>query len=134
MNPQLSPDQSVEVYTRPQNFAILKDFLESDSSSPSQKAIELTTPINNTPDGRVYGPTSELWAALIPIVVQILENHSWHDRLILLLHEMTKIPRPVRSDLGPVEGHSGRFWDLLPAFTFEILERCGKRLGSGHQI
>jgi hypothetical protein len=62
---------------------------------------------------------------MMSIVKQISYDHHWQDRLISVLYEITRIPRPDRSDLHTVEKYNvgmGRFWDVLPAFNYSVLE------------
>jgi hypothetical protein len=62
---------------------------------------------------------------MMSIVKQIPYDHHWQDRLISVLYEITRIPRPDRSDLHTVEKYNvgmGRFWDVLPAFNYSVLE------------
>jgi hypothetical protein len=103
-----------------QSFGTIRAVLD-DTLCSTQAALDLTSPIANSRDGELYLRTSQLWVAFISVVERIPESHPWQDGIIHLLHEITKVPRPTRSDLHLVEdGYRGHFWDILPAFRFNV--------------
>lgn len=60
--------------------------------------------------------------------MQIPENHPWQDRLLELVNEISKTPRPSlpESEADEIELHYGRFWDGLPVFRFFVTEEQHK--------
>src|SRR5258707_3192537 len=89
------------------NFNILKAFLETQDYSPSQTALDLTKLIENSPVANILlSFLGNLWIAMMSIVKQIPYDHHWQDRLISVLYEITRIPRPDRSDLHTVEKYN----------------------------
>jgi hypothetical protein len=121
MNPLLSPGPNLlEFGGYIQSFGTIRVVLD-DTLCSTQAALDLTSPIANSRDGELYLRTSQLWVAFISVVERIPVSHPWQDGIIHLLHEITKVPRPTRSDLHFVEdGYRGHFWDILPAFRFNV--------------